>query len=288
MHSRNYTLRQLRGRRFIEGEADAFIYGGHSSVAQFLRHLITSIARDALLHVRHRDLRGLLATPARRAVFHATHFEGPSLGRSEAARRQRRRRPRPAPGARQPLATEENVSSALCSNTCPIVHLDVLEPRKVLCVSSHEDEVVDRCNRRDLSIDERTGSPKPIEPGPLKTVPSGRRLVVSNHREGGANDLVEIRLEGNSTPSRRQALGSINKLVPYNRRNRALTAMPFKPPNHGLVGHLLERRGNDVSVEQKAGAQNSTFRPVPLARSPSTKPDSRRMSSEPNLAQNAR
>ena len=80
MHSHNYTLRQLRGRRFIEGEADAFIYGGHSSVAQLLRHLITSIARDALLHVRHRDLRGLLATPGRRAVFHAAHFEGHRWG----------------------------------------------------------------------------------------------------------------------------------------------------------------------------------------------------------------
>ena len=76
MHSHNDTLRQLRGRRFIEGEADAFIYGGHCSVAGLLRHLITSIARDALLHVRHRDLRGLLATPGRRAVFHAAHVQG--------------------------------------------------------------------------------------------------------------------------------------------------------------------------------------------------------------------
>ena len=32
MHSHNYTLRQLYGRRFVEGEADAFIYGGGDSL----------------------------------------------------------------------------------------------------------------------------------------------------------------------------------------------------------------------------------------------------------------
>jgi rhamnosyltransferase len=39
MHSHNYTPKQLYGRRFIEGEADAFIYGGGDRLPQLLRRI---------------------------------------------------------------------------------------------------------------------------------------------------------------------------------------------------------------------------------------------------------
>jgi rhamnosyltransferase len=76
MHSHNYTLRQIYGRRFIEGEADAFIYGRQTSVPRAAVGLISSCVRDAIAHGRHRDLRGLLASPARRSVYHWAYFRG--------------------------------------------------------------------------------------------------------------------------------------------------------------------------------------------------------------------
>ena len=48
MHSHNYTLRQIYGRRFVEGEADAFIYGAAPSFAkmcaQWLRLSLSDLA----------------------------------------------------------------------------------------------------------------------------------------------------------------------------------------------------------------------------------------------------
>jgi rhamnosyltransferase len=76
MHSHNYTLRQIYGRKFIEGEADAFIYGGHTSVTRATVGLISACVRDAIAHGRRRDVRGLLASPARRSVYHWAYFRG--------------------------------------------------------------------------------------------------------------------------------------------------------------------------------------------------------------------
>jgi rhamnosyltransferase len=45
MHSHNYTLPQLYGRRFIEGEADAFIYGGGDSVLALLGRVAGELVR---------------------------------------------------------------------------------------------------------------------------------------------------------------------------------------------------------------------------------------------------
>lgn len=69
MHSHNYTPRQLYGRRFIEGEADAFIYAGARwSLRKAWGRFVAGILRDAAAHVSARDIRGLVETPARRAA----------------------------------------------------------------------------------------------------------------------------------------------------------------------------------------------------------------------------
>lgn len=80
MHSHNYTLRQLYGRRFIEGEADAFILRERSSLARFAVRTGISCARDALAHVAARDLPGLALTFPRRLVYHWAHLQGHRLG----------------------------------------------------------------------------------------------------------------------------------------------------------------------------------------------------------------
>ena len=82
MHSHNYTLRQIYGRRFVEGEADAFIYG-HSDAA--LRLPLTwaiSVLRDWLWCLKLGKFSEIFAAPARRAVYHWAHWKGYKLGQT--------------------------------------------------------------------------------------------------------------------------------------------------------------------------------------------------------------
>lgn len=76
MHSHNYTLRQMWGRRFIEGEADAFIARRPSSPIGTARRMVSSLIHDVKSHVEAGDYVGLAQAPARRAVFHLAHLSG--------------------------------------------------------------------------------------------------------------------------------------------------------------------------------------------------------------------
>ena len=58
MHSHNYTLRQLYGRRFIEGEADAFIYDRAETLLHVAARIATSTLREGMAHVRGARLVG--------------------------------------------------------------------------------------------------------------------------------------------------------------------------------------------------------------------------------------
>lgn len=80
MHSHNYTLRQLYGRRFIEGEADAFIHQDTHSPAQLFLGWLSSCYRDLVPHLQALDFTGLVATPARRWVYHWAYHQGHRLG----------------------------------------------------------------------------------------------------------------------------------------------------------------------------------------------------------------
>lgn len=80
MHSHNYSLRELYGRRFIEGEADAFIYGGDESMPKLARRTLGSTLKDAAYLLKSRDLFGLLAAPLRRAVAHYGYYRGHKHG----------------------------------------------------------------------------------------------------------------------------------------------------------------------------------------------------------------
>ncbi|RKH60515.1 glycosyltransferase family 2 protein [Corallococcus aberystwythensis] len=80
MHSHNYTLKQLYGRRFIEGEADAFILGDGASVLGLARKVGASWARDAVVHLQTRDAAGLLLSLPRRLVYHWAWLKGHQWG----------------------------------------------------------------------------------------------------------------------------------------------------------------------------------------------------------------
>ena len=86
MHSHNYTLRQLYGRRFIEGESDAVMGSGQGSVPAVVRAFAASVARDAYHHLRALDLAGFAMILPRRAVYHWAWLRGFRHGASRLRR----------------------------------------------------------------------------------------------------------------------------------------------------------------------------------------------------------
>ena len=76
MHSHNYTLRQIFGRRFVEGEADAFIYGSGGHPWSFVARTLQSIVRDWQFAMKEFDVRDALMSPVRRAVYHWAYCQG--------------------------------------------------------------------------------------------------------------------------------------------------------------------------------------------------------------------
>lgn len=82
MHSHNYSLKQLYGRKFIEGEADAYIYRDRSfSFAHALARAGTHCFQDLAFALKLRDTRGLLSTPTRCFVDHWAYYKGWRWGR---------------------------------------------------------------------------------------------------------------------------------------------------------------------------------------------------------------
>jgi rhamnosyltransferase len=89
MHSHNYTLKELYGRRFIEGEADAFIYRRRESLPKAVLRFCASVAKDIRDCTSSGDLRDLLRVPSRRAVYHWGYLKGHQLGARRIAQNDR-------------------------------------------------------------------------------------------------------------------------------------------------------------------------------------------------------
>lgn len=85
MHSHNYSLKQLYGRRFIEGEADAFIFGDEKPLWRTVASGVKAALQDLPWYVRARDMRGLMQTPARRFVYQYAYQRGRRLGEKRRA-----------------------------------------------------------------------------------------------------------------------------------------------------------------------------------------------------------
>ena len=82
MHSHNYTLRQLYGRRFIEGEADAFIQpaGTRVSLGAAASRAVVATAKDAAFSLRRGHVTEAALAAPRRAVYHWAYYRGHALG----------------------------------------------------------------------------------------------------------------------------------------------------------------------------------------------------------------
>ncbi len=105
MHSHNYSLGALYGRRFIEGEADAFIYGTRDSKSAAARRALGRTARDAIQAIRVWDIGDLFQAPLRRAVEAVAYWRGNRLGN------RRRDRGDPDASAGQRVALDRHESA---------------------------------------------------------------------------------------------------------------------------------------------------------------------------------
>jgi rhamnosyltransferase len=81
MHSHNYTLRQLYGRRFIEGEADAIIYRQATSLSRAVARMAWWTVREAWSALRDGDWADLPRIPWRQMVYHWGWYAGHRHGR---------------------------------------------------------------------------------------------------------------------------------------------------------------------------------------------------------------
>ena len=82
MHSHNYTLREWYGRSFIEGEADAFIYGDAPSLRRSFGRAVSAAIRDLAWQIPERAWSEAAAGPVRRAVSQWGHYRGHLHGTS--------------------------------------------------------------------------------------------------------------------------------------------------------------------------------------------------------------
>lgn len=101
MHSHNYTLPQIKGRKFVEGEADAFIFGAIPSTARMLWRIAVSSLKDMAYCVSSGDCTGLVAAPVRRVVYYMAWERGCRLGYS----RKKAGNEDPTTGQQQVLST---------------------------------------------------------------------------------------------------------------------------------------------------------------------------------------
>jgi rhamnosyltransferase len=84
MHSHDYTLRQGYGRRFVEGEADAFLQETAAPAWTTLRRTLSGVARDLIADVRAPH--ELVSDVARRIVDGVAYYRGLRHGLSRRRR----------------------------------------------------------------------------------------------------------------------------------------------------------------------------------------------------------
>ncbi len=82
VHSHNYTFRQLYGRRFIEGEADAFIFRQTYSFPNMLWDLSKAKIRDFLYYMKLCHPLAFFKTPFLRFVYYWAYYKGHHWGMS--------------------------------------------------------------------------------------------------------------------------------------------------------------------------------------------------------------
>ena len=85
MHSHNYTLKEIFGRRFVEGEADVFIHSKKINLLLMVLMFVKILLQDLKFHLKEKDFHGALLSFPRRWVYQWAYFKGNRLGRTRIA-----------------------------------------------------------------------------------------------------------------------------------------------------------------------------------------------------------
>ena len=76
MHSHNYNLKQLFNRKFIEGEADYFIYGSRPSFFNTLKKIFRRTASEVIYYLKNRIILSIPFIPIRNIVYGFGEYKG--------------------------------------------------------------------------------------------------------------------------------------------------------------------------------------------------------------------
>lgn len=80
MHSHNYNLKQLYARKFIEGEADAFIYKNKYTLAKAAKQYLAAVGGDLWAGVKKGKVSEIWQTPLRRLVHFFAYYKAHRFG----------------------------------------------------------------------------------------------------------------------------------------------------------------------------------------------------------------
>jgi len=80
MHSHNYTLKQIFGRKFVEGEADAFIYAAKPNIIKAKMKFFKGCLRDFITYLQAKDFAHMGSIIPRNFVYQYAHYRGLRLG----------------------------------------------------------------------------------------------------------------------------------------------------------------------------------------------------------------
>jgi len=80
MHSHNYTLKQIYGRKFVEGEADAFIYNRKPTLVKMLINVIKQTIRDSIYLLLKGNISEAFGSLSRNITYNKAYYKGLVLG----------------------------------------------------------------------------------------------------------------------------------------------------------------------------------------------------------------
>ena len=147
----------------------------------------------------------------------------------------------------------------------PILDSKVFEPGKLLNVRSHKRQAIHVGDRRNLAVDKGTGTSEAFLACSLDPVPSGFLLAVGKYRKGLEYHVVKERLQLSLALTFRQAVQTIDELIPCDGCDSTMAAALPQSSHHVAIWLGRNDRRKRARVEQVSEIQSVTF--LPLARS---------------------
>ena len=80
MHSHNYNYKQLFNRKYVEGEADAYIFGTPLNLYNLIKNYCGSLYHDLIFHLKKHELAGFFKSIPLRFIYHYAHYKGHRYG----------------------------------------------------------------------------------------------------------------------------------------------------------------------------------------------------------------